>query len=94
MTSGLGGSSDSHVEAQPQCLAWPVTGLPSTSKTEAKSLHPAAQLSGGLLRPSSYTLSPPAVEIPAQPSDQAHSPQQDQSLLGIHMQKDRGHFPH
>lgn len=42
MTSGLGGSSDSHVEAQPQCLAWPVTGLPSTSKTEAKSLHPAA----------------------------------------------------
>lgn len=50
-----------------------VAGLPSTSKTEAKNLHPATQLSGGLLNPVP-TLSPPATATPAERSDHAHSP--------------------
>lgn len=90
MISGLGGSSESHVAAQPRGLMGPVAGLPGTSKTEAKRLHPAAQLSGGLLRPGSYTQ--PTCYGNSQQSPQTRltvqSPRQDQSQLGIHKAED------
>ena len=61
-----------------------------SSKAEAKSLHPASQLSGGLLRPGSYT-QPTCYGI-SQQSPQTRltvqSPRQDQSQLGIHKAED------
>lgn len=72
MTSGLPGSLDSHVEAQPRCHVWPVTGLRGTNKTEAKSLHPAALLSGGLLRLCQHT----------QPTCYENSQHNPQTMLG------------
>lgn len=72
MTSGLPVSLESHVEAQPCCHVRPVTGLPCTSKTEAKSLHPAALLSGALLRFCLHT----------QPTCYENSQHNPQTMLG------------